>query len=314
MMKRAIFFILLGCACFFTQTTHGQQYPVYSQYLFNPLVINPAYAGSHVQLSATAMFRNQWVNLDGAPRTASLSMHSTLGRPSVGVGMLITSDKIGSYTNTSMFGAYSYSIRTPEWKLSFGLQAGFSLVSADYSELNLDDFSDGSFVNFNNKIRPNFGAGVYYQTKKLYAGFSIPFLLNTKVENNLETVFTAIKEARYYYLNVGAFLPINRMRTAVLHPSVLIRAQEQQPLSLDVNLDLILNDVFSLGVSYRNIDAVITYMSLKLSDQFHFGYSYDWTTSDLNQFSKGTHEFMLNYRVRIRKFHGSVECPSFYEH
>jgi len=313
-MKRALFFIIIGCAYFFTQQAHGQQYPVYSQYLFNPLVINPAYAGSHVQLSATGMFRNQWVNLDGAPQTASFSMHTTMGRPNVGMGFLITNDKIGSYSNTSIYGAYSYSIKSETGKLSFGLQAGFSLVSADYSKLNLDDFNDNSFISFNNKIRPNFGAGVIYQTKKFYAGFSIPFLLNTAVENSLEAVLTEIKEARYYYLNAGVFLPLNRMETAVLHPSVLVRAQEGQPLSMDINMDVILNDVFSLGVSYRNIDAVITYMSLKLSDQFHFGYSYDWTTSDLNQFSKGTHEFMLNYRVRITKFHGSVECPSFYEH
>lgn len=313
-MKRALFFILFGCTYFFAHQAQSQQYPVYSQYLFNPLVINPAYAGSHVQLSATAMFRNQWVNLDGAPKTASLAMHTTLGRPSVGMGFLLTNDKIGSYSNTSIYGMYSYSIRTENARLSFGLQAGFSLVSADYSALNLDNFNDGSFVSFNNKIRPNFGTGIYYQTKKFYAGFSIPFLLNSKVENNLEAVFTEIREARYYYLNGGMFLPVNRMKTVVLHPSVLVRAQEGQPLSMDLNVDMILNDVFSLGVSYRNIDAIITYMSLKLSDQFHFGYSYDWTTSDLNQFSKGTHEFMLNYRVRIRKFHGNVECPSFYEH
>lgn len=313
-MKRTLFFILLGCTYFFTHQSIAQQYPVYSQYLFNPLVINPAYAGSHVQLSTTGMFRNQWLNLEGAPKTASLSMHTTLGRPNVGVGMLLTNDKIGSYSNTSIYGAYSYSIRSATSKLSFGLQAGFSLVSADYSQLNLDDLNDGSFVSFNDKIRPNFGAGVYYQTKKFYAGLSIPFLLNTEVENNLETVFTGIKEARYYYLNGGAFLPLNAMKTAVLHPSVLIRTQEGQPLSLDLNMDVILNDVFSLGVSYRNIDAIITYMSLKLSDQFHFGYSYDWTTSDLNQFSKGSHEFMLNYRIRISQFHGNVECPSFYEH
>ena len=127
-MKRALFFIFFGCLYFFTQQAQGQQYPVYSQYLFNPMVINPAYAGSHIQLSATAMFRNQWVNLDGAPKTASLTMHTTLGRPSVGMGMIITNDKIGSYSNTSLYGAYSYSIRTPAWRMSFGLQAGFSLA------------------------------------------------------------------------------------------------------------------------------------------------------------------------------------------
>lgn len=314
-MKRIFFSLLLIVTLLpVFREAEAQQYPVYSQYLFNPLVINPAYAGRDVQFSATAMFRNQWVNLDGAPQTASLSMHSTLGIPAVGVGLLITNDKIGSYSNTSMYGSYSYTITGPTGKLSMGLQAGFNLVSADYSKLNLDDFNDPSFANFNNKIRPNFGAGLYYQGEGFYAGFSIPFLLNSKIEHNLENVFTEIKEARYYYLNAGMMIPVDRMGKAVFHPSFLLRTQENQPLSIDINMDMILNEVFSIGVSYRNVDAIISYLSLKLSDQFHLGYSYDWTTSDLNKFSQGTHEFMLNYRVRITKFHGSVECPTFYSH
>jgi type IX secretion system PorP/SprF family membrane protein len=313
-MKRILIFLIGFCAFFNSFETEAQQYPVYSQYLFNPLVINPAYAGSHVQFSATVMYRNQWVNLDGAPRTTSLSMHSTLGIPSVGVGALITNDKIGSYSNTSIYGSYAYRLKTPTGSLSMGLQAGFNLVSADYSNLNLNDLNDASFISFSNKIRPNFGAGVYYDSKSFYAGFSVPFILNTSVASNLESFITELREARYYFIHGGAFLNLNAAGTAVLHPSVLIRAQEGQPLSADINIDFILNEVFSIGTSYRNVDAIITYMSLKLSDQFHFGYSYDWTQSDLNQFSKGTHEFMLNYRFRIRKFHGNVECPSFYEH
>lgn len=313
-MKRHIFYILLAII-FCPAVLKAQQYPVYSQYIFNPLVINPAYAGNHVQFSATLMYRNQWVNLDGAPRTTSLTMHSTLGRPSVGVGFMLTNDKIGSYNNTSVYGQYSYSIKMPSnGKLSMGVQGGFNLVSADYSDLNLDNDNDASFINFSNKIRPNFGAGVSYQNEKFYAGFSIPFILNATISSDLESFVTELKEARYYYLHGGAYLPLNPAKTAVVHPSLLLRTQEGQPLSMDASLEVIFQEVFSVGASYRNIDALVTYLTLKISDNFHFGYSYDWTSSDLNQFSNGSHEFMLNYRFRIQKFHGNVECPSFYSH
>ena len=261
------------------------------------------------------MYRNQWVNLDGAPRTTSLTMHSTLGRPNVGVGFMVTNDKIGSYSNTSVYGQYSYSIKFPnKAKLAMGVQGGFNLVSADYSDLNLDNDQDASFINFSNKIRPNFGAGVLYQAENFYAGFSIPFIMNSSVSSNLESFITELKEARYYFVHGGAYLAMNPTRSAVLHPSILLRTQEGQPLSMDASLEVILQDVFSVGASYRNIDAMVTYVTLKISDNFHFGYSYDWTSSDLNQFSNGSHEFMLNYRVRIQKFHGSVECPTFYSH
>ncbi|ELR67971.1 hypothetical protein C900_01507 [Fulvivirga imtechensis AK7] len=99
-----------------------------------------------------------------------------------------------------------------------------------------------------------------------------------------------------------------------MNPTILIRAQEGSPLSMDINAGFIFYDVFSIGASYRNIDAIITYIDLKISEQFHFGYSYDWTTSDINKFSQGTHEFMLNYRFRIRKIHGNVECPSYFQY
>lgn len=313
MLKNPLYFLIYFGLCLLPMMqAKAQQYPVYSQYIFNGLVINPAYAGSHVQLSATAMHRNQWVNFDGAPKTSSISAHSTLGRK-VGVGFLLTNDEIGSYSNQSLFGSYAYILKTPVGgTLSFGLQAGFSLTSADFSELNLVNPGDGSFAPFSNKFKPNFGAGVFYRTDWFFAGFSVPFLLNNTVSNDLEGAFNDISEARYYYLHGGLNLPLTRDRKIVFTPALLIRSQEGSPLSLDVNVGFVFNEVFSLGASYRNIDALITYIQLKVSDHFNFGYSYDWTTSDLNQFSSGTHEFSLNYRIRLRKFHGNVECPSIF--
>ncbi len=309
---------LLICLLFIVggfTNTRAQQNPVYSQYIFNGLVINPAYAGSHVQMSLTAMYRNQWVNLDGAPKTYSITGHTALMKQKIGVGLMLTNDEIGSYSSQSMYGSYAYILKTPAGKLSLGLQAGFNLVSADFSDLNLIDPGDGSFATVSNRFRPNFGAGVYFQNKIFSAGFSVPFLLNNSISaDEIEGVLSEIREARYYYLHGGMLLPLSRMGHVQLNPGLLVRAQEGSPLSMDVNVGFIFYDVFSVGASYRNIDAIVTYLDLKLSEQLHFGYSYDWTTSDLNQFSNGTHEFMLNFRFRVRKIHGNVECPTYYQY
>jgi type IX secretion system PorP/SprF family membrane protein len=316
MMNSRLYSLFFGLFIFFSVagTINAQQYPVYSQYIFNGLVINPAFAGSHVQVSATAMYRNQWVNFDGAPQTLSFSMHTALAKQKVGVGLMITDDKIGSYSNQNIYASYAFIIKSPMGKLALGVQGGANLLSADFSSLNLDDPNDQSFSNINNKVKPNFGVGAYFHNDKFFAGFSVPFLLNSGFKtSDVENALNDIQSARYYYLRGGVTLPLNRMKTVQFVPSILVRAQEGSPLSIDLNAGFVFYELLSLGASYRNIDGIITYIDLKLSEQFNFGYSYDWTTSAINQFSNGTHEFMLNYRFRIRKIHGNVECPSYYK-
>ena len=304
---------LLSC-CLSTQEAAGQQYPVYSQYLYNGLVINPAFAGSDVQMSITAMYRNQWVNFEGAPKTLTLTGHTSIMKNRIGVGLLLTDDRIGSYSNKNVYGSYAYILPTPAGKLSMGLQAGFNLISANFDDLDLNNPGDAAFANITNQLKPNFGAGVYFSNDYFYAGFSVPFILNSGFDNaDFESISAEIKSARYYYLNGGINIPLSRLETIILRPSTLIRAQEGQPLSIDLNVETVFNEVFSLGVSYRNIDAIITFINLKLTDQLHFAYAYDWTTSDIARFSNGTHEFVLNYRFRIRKLHGNVECPSYFQ-
>jgi len=309
----SLFFGIVILMAISAGSTSAQQYPIYSQYIFNGLVLNPAYAGSHVQVSATAMYRNQWVNFEGAPKTLSFSAHTSLLKERIGVGLLITDDQIGSYSNQNIYGSYAYILKTPVGKLSMGLQAGINIISADFSDLNLDSPGDVSFASINGKVKPNFGAGAYFHNDNFFAGFSVPFLLNSGFDDaSVEGAINEIRAARYYYLHGGITLPLNRMKTVQLIPSALIRAQEGSPLSIDINAGVVFYELLSVGASYRNIDALVTYIDLKLSDQFHFGYSYDWTTSDINQFSNGTHEFMLNYRFRVRKIHGNIECPNYY--
>lgn len=293
--------------------TQGQQYPVFSQYYFNELVINPAFAGAHVQLSMNATYRNQWVNLPGAPRTVSFSAHSSFVRGKVGAGLLINNDRIGSYDNQNLYLFYSYKIRFIRGTLSMGLQAGGNFLQADYSKLDLVDPLDPSFAPISN-FKPNFGAGLYYNEKNWFVGFSVPFILNNGMARNLESAVDGIKEARYYFLRGGAIFPITSEENVKFNPSLLVRSQEGQPLSMDLNAGFVFYDAMSVGLSWRSGDALITFVDFKLSEKFHFAYSYDWTSSGLNAFSNGSHEFMLNYRAKVSKGHKSIPCPTYYHY
>jgi type IX secretion system PorP/SprF family membrane protein len=307
------FWITLLLSAFFSAGM-AQQYPVFTQYYFNELVINPAYAGSNVQLSATAMYRNQWVNFPGAPKTFNFSTHTALMKNKVGVGLMINHDEIGSYKNNHIYGSYAYKIHLQDATLAMGLQAGINLLGADFSKLDLNNPDDASFYNLVDEIKPNFGAGVFFSKKNYFLGFSIPFILNNKVATSAENFLSEIREARYYFIRGGVVFPIDRMDKVKMSPSVLVRAQEGQPLSFDINNAFIFYDVFSIGTSWRLGDAFITYIDLKLSDKIHFGYSYDWTSSDINGFSNGSHEFMLNFRSIIRGVHKNPECPQYYNY
>jgi type IX secretion system PorP/SprF family membrane protein len=289
----------------------SQQYPVFSQYYFNEMVINPAYAGNHVQLSLTSTYRNQWVNFPGAPRTFSISGHTSLYDEKVGVGLMVNHDEIGSYQNQNVYGYYSYKIRFEKATLSMGLQAGFNFLGVDYSKLDLLNPSDASFTSLN-AYKPNFGTGLYLNFKNSFIGLSVPFILNSTLASNFAGVGAELKEARYYFLRGGTIQKLNPKGTLKINPSLLVRAQEGQPLSADLNLGVIIHNIVSTGVSWRSGDALIGFIDLKISESFHFAYSFDMTGSDLNKFSNGTHEFTLNYRTRIRSIHKNAECPDYY--
>ncbi|MEP6737288.1 MAG: PorP/SprF family type IX secretion system membrane protein, partial [Chryseolinea sp.] len=231
-------------------SAHAQQSAINSQYLYNGLLINPAYAGSHVQLSATLNYRNQWVNFDGAPQTANLGIHTSVNKSKVGLGLLVSNDNIGSYSNNSVFGSYAYRIRGKrDGVFSMGLQAGFQNFRADFSKLTLKSGQDPTFAGTMSEFRPNFGGGVFYTSKKFFGGFSVPTIMTyTKFFNQ---GIQQLAQTRYYYLLLGTTLTLDRMGKVKLSPSVLVRAQEGAPLNADFNLNLILHDLVSAGVSYR---------------------------------------------------------------
>jgi type IX secretion system PorP/SprF family membrane protein len=291
----------------------AQQNIIYSQYIFNGLLINPAYAGSHVQLSSALSYRNQWINFDGAPVTTTFGIHSAFKREKVGLGLLLTNDKIGSYRNTGVFLSYAYILKMPRGRVfSMGVQGGFNNFNANFSELKLRSDADPIFNGFFNEFKPNFGAGIFYYTKKMFAGFSVPTIF--KHSDFFRGGLAQLVLPRVYYLHAGTMIPLDRMENIKVSPSILLRVQDGTPLSADLNINVIFYDLISLGNSYRTGDALVTFMSFKLSEKFHFIYSYDWTLSDIGSYSRGTHEFTVTYRTRIRTVHKDVECPYFYSH
>ena len=312
-MKRIVYSLALCILLASSTELNAQHSIVYSQYIFNGLLINPAYAGSHVQLSATASYRNQWANFEGAPETATFGIHSTFSKERVGLGLLVTSDRIGSYTNTGVFGSYAYRIKTLRGGVfSMGVQAGFNNFDANFSELTLRSDLDPIFNGFFNELRPNFGGGVFYYDKKMFVGFSVPVIL--KHADFFSGSFDQLALPRFYYLHAGTIMPLDREEKLKVSPSFLLRVQDGTPLSADLNLNVIFYDLISLGTSYRTGDAVVTFLNFKLSEKFSFIYSHDWTTSEIAQYSRGTHEFAVSYRTAIRGVHKDVECPYYFSH
>ncbi|MBI1769518.1 MAG: type IX secretion system membrane protein PorP/SprF [Bacteroidetes bacterium] len=304
MQKRLFFFLAFALVSFGVQ---AQLYPVFTQYYFNELVINPAYAGAHVQTSTTATYRNQWINFPGAPKTFSLTSHSSFIKGKVGLGLMINVDQIGSYANKDVTLCYSYKIKFPHATLSLGLQAVLYFLNADYSALNLISGQgvDPSFAPFN-RFKPNIGAGIYYHKKNFFVGFSAPFLINSKFSADT----SLLKQLRNYFLRTGFIYDLST--NVKINPSILLRAQEGQPLSADFNNAFIFYDVFSAGVSYRTGDAFITFVGLKLMENLYFNYSFDMTGSRLSPYSSGTHEMMLNYRAKINSVHKNLNCPTYH--
>jgi type IX secretion system PorP/SprF family membrane protein len=314
--SRRFFLVLAVIIIVLGNTSHAQQRPLQSLYMFDPLLVNPAYAGTHVQLSGTAIYRNQWVNFDGAPKTFTGTIHSGFRKARVGLGLIFANDQIGVHSDNSLYGVYSYKLPLSARKnggvLSMGLQGGFNVLKSDYFKTNP---RDGAEVGAISKFNPNFGAGVFFRNAKLYAGLSVPYILNNKIidiiDPEMDTTFdTSGKQQRYYYLMGGFTKTLSK--DVKWMPSTLIRIQNNAPLSFDINSMFIFYDVVGLGASYRLNDSVIGLFELQINENFHVGYAYDITMSDIRLYSNGSHEIMINYRIKIPRLHTGIPCPSYW--
>lgn len=297
-MKIKLQYIVLLIYLYSMYPAFAQQRPVFSQYMFNGLVLNPAYAGNQAQFSASVLYRDQWMNVEGAPKTSSFITHTAFKEWPVGVGFLLSRDQIGVHDDYSIYGSYAYKIRTVAGTLAMGLQAGFNYTISDFRKLRVTDFNDPNFGTRHVRFNPNFGTGAFFNNKTTYAGVSIPFIINNKVYDK-EDIISQAKEARYYFITGGHIFTLNKMLK--LKPSTLLRFQEGQPVGVDLNANVFIDEVVNVGASYRSGDAMIFLFEILLNQNFTFGYAYDRTTSRIATYTDGTHELMLTYRRALGK-------------
>ena len=302
-MKKFSIIILLLIVALAGQKAIAQQQVMYTQYMFNQLAINPAYAGIHEGISTSFLSRWQWVGFDGAPKTQTFSIHSPIKYRNIALGAVLINDKIG---NTDQFGGYfSYAYRIKfikQTKLSFGLQATFSQYKVDLSNPNNDPNLAGQGIN---DISPNFGAGIMWHGERFYVGFSLPQLFNYDAgdfsvdPNNPNSVDPDSKLVRHNFLAAGYLFILSE--SVKLKPNLLFKWVQDAPFQVDLNANFLLKDLVWVGLSYRSLDSFDLILQLQVSPQFQIGYSYDFlTTTDLSRVNNGSHELMINYVFNTR--------------
>lgn len=266
----------------------AQQDPVFSQYMFNMLAINPAYAGSRDVASLNLMYRRQWLNLEGAPQTGMLTFDAPFAKKNIGVGVQAYYDQVGIFKNIGGNLQFAYRLRLGKGILSFGAQGGIYQATADWTKVQTAD-PDLTFSKDFSGIVGNAGAGIYYNTDRWYIGASVPRILENKINDNSSTAVTK----RHYFLTGGVVIGISP--SVKLKPSVLVRAVESGPLSFDANLNIWIVDRIGIGASYRYGDAVLGMLEIQASRNFRIGYAYDMALTSIRGNSSGTHEAMLRY-------------------
>lgn len=292
-MKKVLLYLMLS---FIYMQVNGQQSPLMSHYMFNGLLLNPAYAGSKEYVSTTMLYRKQWAGIEGAPVTYSGSLHGLLKKKKLGLGALLQQDKIGVTKQTDLYSMLSYHLPMGVGKLSVGLQAGVSNFSSEVVKLTYWDPGDKVFeFNTFSNLLPNAGFGAYYYRELFYAGISAPFLISYNPNENasIESNVPVHKQSRRYFATVGGV--IETESEIKFKPSALVRYEANAPLQFDVNLNVLINDIFWIGASYRSDESIVALLEYQISRKFRFGYSYDYTLGQLGTYTSGSHEIMIGY-------------------
>lgn len=302
--------LVLGLQFFICGSAVAQQDSQYTQYMYNTVSVNPAYAGSRGQLSIAALHRSQWVGLKGAPTTQTLNVHSPIGYRGVGLGMSIVNEKIGPTSETYFDADFSYAVRTSrEGRINFGLKGSLHLLDVRFSDLDEYGIDQTLQQDIDNKLSPNVGAGVYYHTDRFYAGLSVPRILETSHFRDGPSPTTA-KERMNFYLITGYVWDLNPYLK--FKPTLLTKAVRGAPLQVDLSANFLMNEKFILGAAYRWDAAVSAMAGFYIDDGFLIGLAYDRETTELGKavFNSGSFEVLIRYDFMNKK--GNVRSPRFF--
>jgi len=285
-------------------TVTAQQQPLHTMFMYNKLLINPAYAGYHDHVCASAIVRQQWIGFDGAPETQSLSIHGPLASQRLGIGMNLQRRSLGVSSSTTLDAIYDYRFPLGKGTLSLGVQASGRFLEVDYSDPAVKTVQDihidpGVEAIADNKFLANVGAGLYYYTSQFYLGLSAPRLMSSDIDFEVNNLFTA-KEQAHYYLMSGVALPLTYKLSFV--PQVLFRYTNATPLSVDLNLGLRWREDYAVGVTIRKgdtdndlLESIDILASAKIARGLRIAAAYDFTMSELAHYSDGSIEFMIMY-------------------
>ncbi|SHF71037.1 type IX secretion system membrane protein, PorP/SprF family [Flavobacterium segetis] len=305
-MRTNIFLSILMLA---TVISFAQQDAQYTQYMYNTININPAYAGSRGAMSVFAMHRTQWVGLDGAPVTNTASINTPLNNSNLGLGVSFINDRIGPTNENTISADLSYSVQiSNSYKLSFGIKATANIFNLDMSKLNPEIAFplDPSMQNIDNEFTPNIGSGIYLHSDKAYVGISIPnFIESNRYDDNEYKIAT---EKINYYLIAGYVFDLNP--ELKFKPAILTKFVEGAPLQVDISGNFMFSEKFTVGLAYRWSAALSAMVGFQVSDGMYIGYGYDRETTRLNNYNSGSHEIFLRYE--IFKNNNKITTPRFF--
>lgn len=284
-----IFFLFAGINVF------AQQDPMFTQYMYNPVTINPAYAGSNGTLNLTALHRQQWVGIDGAPKTLALSLNSPFIKYNVGIGFSLLYDQIGPVKQTGLYADYAYHLKvTNDVKLAFGLKGGVNVY--DINLINLIGAASDEQVQLSGVRKmylPNFGVGTYLYSDWFYVGLSVPKLLQNSLSDDTNNLDALNKEERHYFFT-GGFI-VTLAENIRLKPTTTLRVVNGAPNSVELSANLLFHDRLWVGGMYRFQDALGAMVKFNITNQLSLGYAYDITQSRLKSYNQGTHEVYVSY-------------------
>jgi type IX secretion system PorP/SprF family membrane protein len=292
---------------FFSAVGFAQQDTQFTQYMYNTVNINPAYAGSRGVMSIFGLYRTQWVGLDGAPETSSFSVHTPIDFTDLGVGVSLVNDKIGPTNENTLSGDLSYTIPTSEeFSLSFGLKVTANLFNLDITKLRQEDQGDPQFQDLNNKFSPNVGAGVYWHSDRAYLGFSVPSFIQTDRYSDEDV--SIYKDKITYYFMGGYVFDVDPY--IKFKPAILTKVVNGSPLQVDLSANFMFDDKFMAGVAYRWSAAVSAMVGFQVTEGMYIGYAYDKETTKLSNYNSGSHEIFLRYELFNR--YSRVVSPRFF--
>lgn len=300
--KISLFFLLIV-----GNTTYAQQDAQFTQYMYNTISVNPAYAGSRDVLSVNGLYRTQWIGLEGAPETGTFAFHSPISN-NLGLGLSVINDKIGPSNESNISADLSYQIPlNNEYRLFFGVKATANLLNVDFTRLDIYNPTDPRFQNnVDNQLSPNIGTGVYLHSQKSYVGISVPYMLETKhYDADDESV---AKEKMHYYLMAGHVFDLSP--SLKFKPAFLSKVVSGSPMQLDLSANFLLYDKLTLGASYRLSAAISGLVGFQISDGLFAGYAYDADTTKLSDYNSGSHEIFL--RFELFKNFDKVVSPRFF--